>query len=138
MEVNKIMELGINWTEVICNLLWVVIVMVLIPLAKKGLNYILPIIVNYTKNKISANNWNIIINVLQDLITSAEINIIGDKVGAQRKQYIMDLLTKKGLINDDNKEIVSNLIDGLCVQLTEQGLINTDQWKQWLEQQKEK
>ena len=132
------MEININWTEVICNLLWVIIVMVLIPITKKGLNYILPIIVNFIKNKISSNNWNVIVNVLQDLITSAEINIIGDKVGPQRKEYILNLLTEKGLVNEDNKEIVSNLIDGLCVQLTEQGLINTKQWKQWLEDQKEK
>lgn len=132
------MEININWTEVICNLLWVIIVMVLIPIIKKGLNYILPIIVNFIKNKISSNNWNVIVNMLQDLITSAEINIIGDKVGPQRKEYILNLLTEKGLVNEDNKEIVSNLIDGLCVQLTEQGLINTEQWKQWLEDQKEK
>lgn len=132
------MEININWTEVICNLLWVIIVMVLIPITKKGLNYILPIIVNFIKNKISSNNWNVIVSMLQDLITSAEINIIGDKVGPQRKEYILNLLTEKGLINEDNKEIVSNLIDGLCVQLTEQGLINTEQWKQWLEDQKEK
>lgn len=132
------MEININWTEVICNLLWVIIVMVLIPITKKGLNYILPIIVNFIKNKISSNNWNVIVSMLQDLITSAEINIIGDKVGPQRKEYILNLLTEKGLVNEDNKEIVSNLIDGLCVQLTEQGLINTDQWKQWLEDQKEK
>jgi transcriptional regulator CtsR len=132
------MEININWTEVICNLLWVIIVMVLIPITKKGLNYILPIIVNFIKNKISSNNWNVIVSMLQDLITSAEINIIGDKVGPQRKEYILNLLTEKGLVNEDNKEIVSNLIDGLCVQLTEQGLINTEQWKQWLEDQKEK
>ena len=132
------MEININWTEVVCNLLWVIIVMVLIPITKQGLNYILPIIVNFIKNKISSNNWNVIVNVLQDLITSAEINIIGDKVGPQRKEYILNLLTEKGLVNEDNKEIVSNLIDGLCVQLTEQGLINTEQWKQWLEDQKEK
>lgn len=132
------MEININWTEVICNLLWVIIVMVLIPITKKGLNYILPIIVNFIKNKISSNNWNVIVSMLQDLITSAEINIIGDKVGPQRKEYILNLLTEKGLVNEDNKEIVSNLIDGLCVQLTEQGLINTTQWKQWLEDQKEK
>lgn len=132
------MEININWTEVICNLLWVIIVMVLIPITKKGLNYILPIIVNSIKNKISSNNWNVIVSMLQDLITSAEINIIGDKVGPQRKEYILNLLTEKGLVNEDNKEIVSNLIDGLCVQLTEQGLINTKQWKQWLEDQKEK
>lgn len=132
------MEININWTEVICNLLWVIIVMVLIPITKKGLNYILPIIVNFIKNKISSNNWNVIVSMLQDLITSAEINIIGDKVGPQRKEYILNLLTEKGLVNEDNKEIVSNLIDGLCVQLTEQGLINTKQWKQWLEDQKEK
>ena len=132
------MEININWTEVICNLLWVIIVMVLIPITKKGLNYILPIIVNFLKNKISSNNWNVIVSMLQDLITSAEINIIGDKVGPQRKEYILNLLTEKGLVNEDNKEIVSNLIDGLCVQLTEQGLINTEQWKQWLEDQKEK
>lgn len=132
------MEININWTEVICNLLWVIIVMVLIPITKKGLNYILPIIVNSIKNKISSNNWNVIVSMLQDLITSAEINIIGDKVGPQRKEYILNLLTEKGLVNEDNKEIVSNLIDGLCVQLTEQGLINTEQWKQWLEDQKEK
>ena len=112
--------------------------MVLIPITKKGLNYILPIIVNFIKNKISSNNWNVIVSMLQDLITSAEINIIGDKVGPQRKEYILNLLTEKGLVNEDNKEIVSNLIDGLCVQLTEQGLINTEQWKQWLEDQKEK
>ena len=132
------MEININWTEVICNLLCVIIVMVLIPITKKGLNYILPIIVNFIKNKISSNNWNVIVSMLQDLITSAEINIIGDKVGPQRKEYILNLLTEKGLVNEDNKEIVSNLIDGLCVQLTEQGLINTEQWKQWLEDQKEK
>lgn len=132
------MEININWTEVICNLLWVIIVMVLIPITKQGLNYILPIIVNFIKNKISSNNWNVIVSMLQDLITSAEINIIGDKVGPQRKEYILNLLTEKGLVNEDNKEIVSNLIDGLCVQLTEQGLINTEQWKQWLEDQKEK
>lgn len=132
------MEININWTEVICNLLWVIIVMVLIPITKKGLNYILPIIVNFIKNKISSNNWNVIVSMLQDLITSAEINIIGDKVGPQRKEYILNLLTEKGLVNEDNKEIVSNLIDGLCVQLTEQGLINTELWKQWLEDQKEK
>ena len=132
------MEININWTEVICNLLWVIIVMVLIPITKQGLNYILPIIVNFIKNKISSNNWNVIVNVLQDLITSAEINIIGDKVGPQRKEYILNLLTEKGLVNEENKDIVSNLIDGLCVQLTEQGLINTEQWKQWLEDQKEK
>lgn len=132
------MEININWTEVICNLLWVIIVMVLIPITKQGLNYILPIIVNFIKNKISSNNWNVIVNVLQDLITSAEINITGNKVGPQRKEYILDLLIKKGLVTEDNKEIVSNLIDGLCVQLTEQGLINTEQWKQWLEDQKEK
>ena len=132
------MEININWTEVICNLLWVIIVMVLIPITKKGLNYILPIIVNFIKNKISSNNWNVIVSMLQDLITSAEINIIGDKVGPQRKEYILNLLTEKGLVNEDNKEIVSNLIDGLCVQLTEQGLINIEQWKQWLEDQKEK
>ena len=132
------MEININWTEVICNLLWVIIVMVLIPITKQGLNYILPIIVNSIKNKISSNNWNVIVSMLQDLITSAEINIIGDKVGPQRKEYILNLLTEKGLVNEDNKEIVSNLIDGLCVQLTEQGLINTEQWKQWLEDQKEK
>lgn len=132
------MDININWTEVICNLLWVIIVMVLIPITKKGLNYILPIIVNFIKNKISSNNWNVIVSMLQDLITSAEINIIGDKVGPQRKEYILNLLTEKGLVNEDNKEIVSNLIDGLCVQLTEQGLINTEQWKQWLEDQKEK
>ena len=132
------MEININWTEVICNLLWVIIVMVLIPITKRGLNYILPIIVNFIKNKISSNNWNVIVSMLQDLITSAEINIIGDKVGPQRKEYILNLLTEKGLVNEDNKEIVSNLIDGLCVQLTEQGLINTEQWKQWLEDQKEK
>ena len=132
------MEININWTEVICNLLWVIIVMVLIPITKKGLNYILPIIVNFIKNKISSNNWNVIVSMLQDLITSAEINIIGDKVGPQRKEYILNLLTEKGLVNENNKEIVSNLIDGLCVQLTEQGLINTEQWKQWLEDQKEK
>lgn len=132
------MEININWTEVICNLLWVIIVMVLIPITKKGLNYILPIIVNFIKNKISSNNWNVIVSMLQDLITSAEINIIGDKVGPQRKEYILNLLTEKGLVNEENKEIVSNLIDGLCVQLTEQGLINTEQWKQWLEDQKEK
>lgn len=132
------MEININWTEVICNLLWVIIVMVLIPITKKGLNYILPIIVNSIKNKISSNNWNVIVSMLQDLITSAEINIIGDKVGPQRKEYILNLLTEKGLVNEDNKEIVSNLIDGLCVQLTEQGLINIEQWKQWLEDQKEK
>ena len=132
------MEININWTEVICNLLWVIIVMVLIPITKKGLNYILPIIVNFIKNKISSNNWNVIVSMLQDLITSAEINIIGDKVGPQRKEYILNLLTEKGLVNEDNKEIVSNLIDGLCVQLTEQGLTNTEQWKQWLEDQKEK
>ena len=132
------MEININWTEVVCNLLWVIIVMVLIPITKKGLNYILPIIVNFIKNKISSNNWNVIVSMLQDLITSAEINIIGDKVGPQRKEYILNLLTEKGLVNEDNKEIVSNLIDGLCVQLTEQGLINTEQWKQWLEDQKEK
>ena len=132
------MEININWTEVICNLLWVIIVMVLIPITKKGLNYILPTIVNFIKNKISSNNWNVIVSMLQDLITSAEINIIGNKVGPQRKEYILNLLTEKGLVNEDNKEIVSNLIDGLCVQLTEQGLINTEQWKQWLEDQKEK
>ena len=132
------MEININWTEVICNLLWVIIVMVLIPITKQGLNYILPIIVNFIKNKISSNNWNVIVSMLQDLITSAEINIIGNKVGPQRKEYILNLLTEKGLVNEDNKEIVSNLIDGLCVQLTEQGLINTEQWKQWLEDQKEK
>ena len=132
------MEININWTEVICNLLWVIIVMVLIPITKKGLNYILTIIVNFIKNKISSNNWNVIVSMLQDLITSAEINIIGNKVGPQRKEYILNLLTEKGLVNEDNKEIVSNLIDGLCVQLTEQGLINTEQWKQWLEDQKEK
>lgn len=132
------MEININWTEVICNLLWVIIVMVLIPITKKGLNYILPIIVNFIKNKISSNNWNVIVSMLQDLITSAEINIIGNKVGPQRKEYILNLLTEKGLVNEDNKEIVSNLIDGICVQLTEQGLINTEQWKQWLEDQKEK
>lgn len=132
------MEININWTEVVCNLLWVIIVMVLIPITKQGLNYILPIIVNFIKNKISSNNWNVIVNVLQDLITSAEINIIGNKVGPQRKEYILNLLTEKGLVNENNKEIVSNLIDGLCVQLTEQGLINTEQWKQWLEDQKEK
>lgn len=132
------MEININWTEVICNLLWVIIVMVLIPITKKGLNYILPIIVNFIKNKISSNNWNVIVSMLQDLITSAEINIIGDKVGPQRKEYILNLLTEKGLVNEENKDIVSNLIDGLCVQLTEQGLINTEQWKQWLEDQKEK
>lgn len=132
------MEININWTEVICNLLWVIIVMILIPITKKGLNYILPIIVNFIKNKISSNNWNVIVSMLQDLITSAEINIIGDKVGPQRKEYILNLLTEKGLVNEDNKEIVSNLIDGLCVQLTEQGLINTEQWKRWLEDQKEK
>lgn len=132
------MDININWTEVVCNLLWVIIVMVLIPITKKGLNYILPIIVNFIKNKISSNNWNVIVSMLQDLITSAEINIIGDKVGPQRKEYILNLLTEKGLVNEDNKEIVSNLIDGLCVQLTEQGLINTEQWKQWLEDQKEK
>ena len=132
------MEININWTEVICNLLWVIIVMVLIPITKQGLNYILPIIVNFIKNKISSNNWNVIVSMLQDLITSAEINIIGDKVGPQRKEYILNLLTEKGLVNEENKEIVSNLIDGLCVQLTEQGLINTEQWKQWLEDQKEK
>ena len=132
------MEININWTEVICNLLWVILVMVLIPITKKGLNYILPIIVNFIKNKISSNNWNVIVSMLQDLITSAEINIIGNKVGPQRKEYILNLLTEKGLVNEDNKEIVSNLIDGLCVQLTEQGLINTEQWKQWLEDQKEK
>lgn len=132
------MEININWTEVICNLLWIIIVMVLIPITKQGLNYILPIIVNFIKNKISSNNWNVIVSMLQDLITSAEINIIGNKVGPQRKEYILNLLTEKGLVNEDNKEIVSNLIDGLCVQLTEQGLINTEQWKQWLEDQKEK
>ena len=132
------MEININWTEVICNLLWVILVMVLIPITKKGLNYILPIIVNFIKNKISSNNWNVIVSMLQDLITSAEINIIGDKVGPRRKEYILNLLTEKGLVNEENKEIVSNLIDGLCVQLTEQGLINTEQWKQWLEDQKEK
>ena len=132
------MEININWTEVVCNLLWVIIVMVLIPITKQGLNYILPIIVNFIKNKISSNNWNVIVSMLQDLITSAEINIIGNKVGPQRKEYILNLLTEKGLVNEDNKEIVSNLIDGLCVQLTEQGLINTEQWKQWLEDQKEK
>lgn len=132
------MDININWTEVVCNLLWVIIVMVLIPITKKGLNYILPIIVNFIKNKISSNNWNVIVSMLQDLITSAEINIIGDKVGPQRKEYILNLLTEKGLVNEENKDIVSNLIDGLCVQLTEQGLINTTQWKQWLEDQKEK
>lgn len=128
----------VNWTEVICNLLWVLIVMIFIPLAKKGLNYVLPIIVDFIKNKISSNNWNVIVNVLQDLITSAEINIIGEKVGPQRKEYILNLLTEKGLVTEENREIVSNLIDGLCVQLTEQGLINTEQWKQWLEEQKVK
>lgn len=128
----------VNWTEVICNLLWVLIVMIFIPLAKKGLNYVLPIIVDFIKNKISSNNWNVIVNVLQDLITSAEINIIGEKVGPQRKEYILNLLTEKGLVTEENRDIVSNLIDGLCVQLTEQGLINTEQWKQWLEEQKEK
>lgn len=128
----------VNWTEVICNLLWVLIVMILIPLTKKGLNYVLPIIVDFIKNKISSNNWNVIVNVLQDLITSAEINIIGEKVGPQRKEYILNLLTEKGLVTEENRDIVSNLIDGLCVQLTEQGLINTEQWKQWLEEQKEK
>ena len=128
----------VNWTEVICNLLWVLIVMIFIPLAKKGLNYVLPIIVDFIKNKISSNNWNVIVNVLQDLITSAEINIIGEKVGPKRKEYILNLLTEKGLVTEENREIVSNLIDGLCVQLTEQGLINTEQWKQWLEEQKVK
>lgn len=128
----------VNWTEVICNLLWVLIVMIFIPLAKKGLNYVLPIIVDFIKNKISSNNWNVIVNVLQDLITSAEINIIGEKVGPKRKEYILNLLTEKGLVTEENRDIVSNLIDGLCVQLTEQGLINTEQWKQWLEEQKEK
>ena len=128
----------INWTEVICNLLWVLIVMVLIPLTKKGLNYVLPIIVGFIKNKISSNNWNVIVNVLQDLITSAEINIIGEKAGSQRKEYILNLLTEKGLVTGENRDIVSNLIDGLCVQLTDQGLINTEHWKQWLEEQKEK
>lgn len=128
----------VNWTEVICNLLWVLIVMIFIPLAKKGLNYVLPIIVDFIKNKISSNNWNVIVNVLQDLITSAEINIIGEKVGPKRKEYILNLLTEKGLVTEENRDIVSNLIDGLCVQLTEQGLINTEQWKQWLEEQKVK
>ena len=128
----------VNWTEVICNLLWVLIVMIFIPLAKKGLNYVLPIIVDFIKNKISSNNCNVIVNVLQDLITSAEINIIGEKVGPKRKEYILNLLTEKGLVTEENRDIVSNLIDGLCVQLTEQGLINTEQWKQWLEEQKEK
>ena len=128
----------VNWTEVICNLLWVLIVMIFIPLAKKGLNYVLPIIVDFIKNKKTYNIYNVIVNVLQDLITSAEINIIGEKVGPKRKEYILNLLTEKGLVTEENRDIVSNLIDGLCVQLTEQGLINTEQWKQWLEEQKEK
>lgn len=126
----------INWTEVICNVIWVVVTLVLIPLIKGGLKRLLPIIVDYFKNKTNESTWNIILSTLQDLIISMEKNITGDSMGSKRKAEILSLLREQGLVTDSNFTIVSNLIDGMVEELTDSGLINTNQWKEWLEEQK--
>lgn len=127
----------INWTEVILNIAWVVVVMVLIPLTKKGLSNILPIIVEFLKGKMSAETWNVLASILQDLITSAEKNIKGEKKGKKKKEHVMNLLKEQGLLTDDNYNMVSEMIDGICERLTMEGLINVDYWKELIEETKQ-
>ena len=117
----QINENVINWANVICQVIWIVVVLILIPLYKK----IKPIVMNYLTQKMGAANLQIVMNMLSDLIISAEKNIVGPKMGSNRKEFILNLLKEYGLVNDSNKDIVSNLIDGLCEQLTKEELINT-------------
>lgn len=118
MQVN---ENVINWANVICQVIWIVVVLILIPLYKK----VKPIVMNYLTQKMGAANLQIVMNMLSDLIISAEKNIVGPKMGSNRKEFILNLLKEYGLVNESNKDIVSNLIDGLCEQLTKEELINT-------------
>ena len=113
-------ESVIDWVEVIFRLIWIVVVVILIPLIKK----FKPIVIQFLQKKIGASNLEVISNILSDLILSVEKNITGNKVGSIRKEYIMELLKQKGLVDADNEEIISNLIDGMCEQLTAEGLIN--------------
>lgn len=125
--------MGVNWTEVIVNLIWIVLALVVIPLIKKGVSKLLPIITKFLKEKTNSTSLSLILDTLEGLITSAEINILGEKKGSERKAYIIALLKEQGLLSEDNEKLVSDLIDGICEKLTSEGIINTETWKQYLD-----
>lgn len=123
----------INWTEVVVNVIWIAMALVVIPLIKKGANILLPMITNFLKEKTNSTSLTLILDTLQGLITSAEINILGEKKGTERKEYILNLLQDQGLVTADNLQLVSDLIDGICEMLTAEGIINPGRWKEYLD-----
>ena len=99
-----------NWTEIILAvlaLMGAVVTGIVIPLIKSKLS---------TAQLEKLDYW------MRVLIAAAETQITGEKMGEQKKAWVLDQLERTGLMFD--RDVVSKAIDGICRELTADLVIN--------------
>ena len=99
----------IDWTQVIIGVVGLLLTGVLIPFVKARLN---------EEQLRKLDYW------VRYFMVAAEVDIQGEKMGEVRKKWVLEQLRNLGLVTDKNEEAVSNLITGLCQELTQELLIN--------------
>lgn len=99
----------IDWTQVIIGVVGLILTGILIPFVKSKLNQSQLQRLDY---------W------VRYFMIAAETDIQGEKMGDIRKEWVIDQLKEIGLVTDSNEQAVSNLITGLCKELTNDLLIN--------------
>lgn len=101
----------IDWTQVILGVIGVLLTGILIPLIKSKLD---------ESSRSKLDYW------VRYFMVAAETDIKGEKMGEVRKQWVLQQLRQIGAVTDKNEEAVSNLITGLCKELTQELLINDE------------
>ena len=101
----------IDWTDLIWKVAIAVIPVLLAPPAKKAYEW-------FKTTTLFA--W------VKKFISYAEAYITTSGSGAKKKALVIDLLKNMGLVTNKNEEYVSAIIDGICKELTAEGVINTD------------
>ena len=82
------------------------------------------IVIPFVKSKLNSDQLTVLDYWVNVFIASAEIKFKGEKMGTIRKEWVLNQLELLGLKFD--REVVSVAIDGLCLELTSAGVINTE------------
>lgn len=80
------------------------------------------VIIPLVKSKLNSEQLSVVDYWLNVLIAAAETEFNGEKMGAAKKEWVINQLHALGLKFDE--EAVSSAIDGLCRDLTSKGVIN--------------
>jgi hypothetical protein len=102
-------DLTMDWTKVVIAVIGLVFTGIVFP---------------FVKSKLSQDAQKKLDYWLRYFIAAAEVQIDGVSLGQAKKNWVLERLRDIGLVTDRNEQDVSDLIDGICAELTATFVIN--------------